>query len=157
MLYTGAEYCPYCAAERWALTVALSKFGSFSNLQLMHSSPTDRAAKNVPTLSYLTFTPIELEDRNGKVIEKPSTADYNLLMAQGGSYPFIDFGGKFIQSNASVDTSVLQAKKQTDIAASLSKSNATASQVNSAAGGFIKAICTLTKGQPGNVCNAMPG
>jgi hypothetical protein len=32
MLYIGAEYCPYCAAERWPLVMALSKFGTFSNL-----------------------------------------------------------------------------------------------------------------------------
>ena len=80
-----------------------------------------------------------------------------LLTEQGGgSYPYISFGGKFMQSGASVDTSVLIGKKQTDIAASLSKSNATSAQVNSAAGGFIKAICTLTKGQPGDVCKAFP-
>jgi hypothetical protein len=32
VLYMGAEYCPYCAAERWALIVALSRFGTFSGL-----------------------------------------------------------------------------------------------------------------------------
>src|SRR5271166_6919650 len=41
ILYVGAEYCPYCAAERWALTVALSRFGTFSNLHLIHSSNAD--------------------------------------------------------------------------------------------------------------------
>ena len=35
--YVGAEYCPYCAIQRWALLVALSKFGSFTNLD-SHSS-----------------------------------------------------------------------------------------------------------------------
>ena len=29
MLYIGAEYCPYCAAERWGMVVALSRFGTF--------------------------------------------------------------------------------------------------------------------------------
>jgi thiol-disulfide isomerase/thioredoxin len=28
VLYIGAEYCPYCAATRWALVMALSKFGT---------------------------------------------------------------------------------------------------------------------------------
>ena len=28
ILYVGAEYCPYCAAERWAMVVALSRFGT---------------------------------------------------------------------------------------------------------------------------------
>src|SRR6266568_183753 len=41
IVYVGAEYCPFCAAERWALSVALSRFGSFSGLRLIHSSSTD--------------------------------------------------------------------------------------------------------------------
>jgi hypothetical protein len=61
-----------------------------------------------------------------------------------------------VQSGASLNVDALVGNSQTDIAASLSKSNATSAQVNSAAGGFIKAICTLTKGQPGDVCKAFP-
>ena len=38
MLYMGAEYCPYCAAERWSMIVALSRFGTFSGLSTVHSS-----------------------------------------------------------------------------------------------------------------------
>ena len=32
ILYMGAEYCPYCAAQRWATIVALSRFGTWSGL-----------------------------------------------------------------------------------------------------------------------------
>ena len=42
MLYMGAEYCPYCAAERWAMIVALSRFGTFSGLATMHSAVGER-------------------------------------------------------------------------------------------------------------------
>ena len=38
VFYLGAEYCPYCAAERWAMIVALSRFGTFSGLSTVHSS-----------------------------------------------------------------------------------------------------------------------
>src|SRR5207344_3398549 len=38
VLYIGAEYCPYCAAERWAMAVALSRFGTFSGLHGIHSA-----------------------------------------------------------------------------------------------------------------------
>ena len=67
MLYIGAEYCPYCAFERWGMIVALSRFGSFSGLRTMHSSSTD-VYPNTPTWTfykssytskYLTFTPVE--------------------------------------------------------------------------------------------------
>ncbi|MDA8039213.1 MAG: DUF929 family protein, partial [Actinomycetota bacterium] len=52
VLYVGAEYCPFCAATRWALVVALDKFGSFSGLDVTASSPVD-FAPNTHTLSFV--------------------------------------------------------------------------------------------------------
>jgi hypothetical protein len=40
VVYIGAEYCPYCAAQRWAMVVALSRFGTFSALGASESSTT---------------------------------------------------------------------------------------------------------------------
>ena len=37
MLYIGAEYCPYCAAMRWSMAVALSRFGTLFNAAARHS------------------------------------------------------------------------------------------------------------------------
>ncbi len=45
MLYIGAEYCPYCAAERWAMIVALSRFGTFTGLSTIHSATANGAAR----------------------------------------------------------------------------------------------------------------
>jgi len=67
VLYVGAEYCPYCAAQRWAVAVALSRFGAWSDLGQTHSSSND-VFPNTPTLSfhgagytsrYLSFTGYE--------------------------------------------------------------------------------------------------
>lgn len=72
MLYIGAEYCPFCAAERWSMILALSRFGSFSGLTYMESSSTDTYA-NTPTFSfrnaiytsnYISFVSVETQDRN---------------------------------------------------------------------------------------------
>src|SRR4029077_15613082 len=41
VFYMGAEYCPYCAAERWPMIVALSRFGTFSGLTTTSSSSSD--------------------------------------------------------------------------------------------------------------------
>ena len=73
VLYMGAEYCPYCAAERWALIVALSRFGTFSGLAPIRSAAADGAGTAEPypltatwtflnatyTSTYLTFTSVE--------------------------------------------------------------------------------------------------
>lgn len=67
MLYYGAEYCPFCAAERWPMTAALSRFGTWSNLQITASSHTDVAPAThtfsyhgaTLTSPYITFRGIE--------------------------------------------------------------------------------------------------
>lgn len=168
VLYVGAEFCQYCAGERWALNVALSKFGEFSDLQLITSSGLD-----VPTLSYVgseyasehvAFNPIELQDQNGDPLEDATDEEMELFRGLGGgSFPFIDFGGKAYQQGGSVDIDVLIGRSQTDIAGELAKStaddtdpNSIPGTVNATAGEFIRTICELTGEQPADVCQAVP-
>jgi len=89
MLYIGAEYCPYCAAARWAMIVALSRFGTFSGLATIHSAAANGAGQaepdpNTPTWTfvnskytsqYLTFTPVEMQTN----IPDKSTGTYTNL------------------------------------------------------------------------------
>jgi thiol-disulfide isomerase/thioredoxin len=50
ILFIGAEFCPHCAAERWPLYIALSKFGTFSPQPgRIHSANEDG---DVPTLTF---------------------------------------------------------------------------------------------------------
>ncbi len=168
VLYIGAEFCPYCAGERWALVTALSKFGNFSGLKTIHSSES-----NVPTMSfvgskytsnYVAFTPIELQDQNHQPLEKATDAQLKLFQQLGGgSFPFIDFGGKFMQSGGSVDVTNLVGKDQTDIARKLAASTTSDTDqkslqgnVNAVTGEFISSICKLTDNQPAKVCKAFP-
>ena len=48
MLYMGAEYCPYCAAERWSMIVALSRFGTFNGLTTTRSAARNGAGTAEP-------------------------------------------------------------------------------------------------------------
>ncbi len=89
MLYMGAEYCPYCAAERWAMIVALGRFGTFSGLATIHSAAADGAGHaepypNTPTWTflnakytsqYLTFSTVEMQTN----IPDTSTGSYTNL------------------------------------------------------------------------------
>jgi hypothetical protein len=75
MLYLGAEYCPFCAAERWSMIVALSRFGTFSGLATVHSASVNGAGGTEPypntptwtfanakyTSQYLTFSSVETQ------------------------------------------------------------------------------------------------
>ncbi len=76
MLYYGAEYCPYCAAERWAMTAALSRFGTWSDLKITASSHTDIDAET-HTFSFYgaTFTsPYITSPRSSSTATSPSPA-----------------------------------------------------------------------------------
>ena len=56
VLYQGAEYCPYCAAERWGMIVALGRFGTFSGLATIHSAAANGAGDAEPYPNTPTWT-----------------------------------------------------------------------------------------------------
>lgn len=160
VLYIGAEFCPYCAIERWAMAVALSKFGNFSDIQYMISAPDDG---NVYTLTFLNttytskyigFLPIENEDRNHNLLQNPNsteTAIWNTYNAN--SYPFIYFDGQYLVKAPQFDYSVLQNLNWTQIASQLNDpSSLVAKSVDGAANTMISAICIMDGGNPTSVC-----
>jgi thiol-disulfide isomerase/thioredoxin len=178
MLYMGAEYCPYCAAERWSMIVALSRFGTFSGLSTVHSSTTDTPS-NLPTFTfhgssytskYLTFTPVEMQTNvvdpstgNYPVLEKPTAAQQALLTkydaapytTSAGAIPFIYFGGKYLSVGATYDPTVLNGKSWDQIASALSDPNsAIAKAIGGSANHITAAICKMTGNQPASACTA---
>jgi len=55
--YTGSNWCPYCAASRWPLAIALARFGTFKNLKITASgTATGEIDPNTPTLSFYGST-----------------------------------------------------------------------------------------------------
>jgi Domain of unknown function (DUF929) len=183
ILYMGAEYCPYCAAERWAMTAALSRFGTFSGLHFIHSSSSD-VYSNTATLSfykstytsnYVTFTPVEMETVTDATLQTPTSAQNAILdkydappyvsSADSGAIPFVDLGNKYLISGAQYLPSVLGSLPTSDsshyglswyqIATDLQNPNSSVAQsVLGAANHITAAICQLTHGKPGSVCNS---
>jgi len=166
MLYIGAEWCPYCAAERWAMAVALSRFGTFSPLRGIHSSSTD-VYPNTATLTfyhakytsnYLVFTPVENEDINHALLQKPTPAQqavWNKYDPTNG-YPFINFGNRYI-AGTTYNPQVLHGLTWSQIASDLhNPSSPVAQGVNGSANMFTAAICKLTGNAPASVCTAAP-
>ncbi|MGO9582153.1 MAG: DUF929 family protein [Acidimicrobiales bacterium] len=41
IVYVGSNYCPYCAATRWPLAIALERFGTFKGLKITASGLSD--------------------------------------------------------------------------------------------------------------------
>jgi hypothetical protein len=174
VLYVGAEYCPYCAAERWALTGALSRFGTFKGLHFIHSSSSD-VDPSTPTLTfykstytspYVDFEPTEAQTVSKATLQKLTPLD-NTAMAKydvppyvpsksyDDSFPFVDFGDQYVIDGASYDPATLKGLTWAQVAAQLKDPSSTvAKNVDGATNLITAAICKLTGGKPGNVCTS---
>ena len=181
VFYTGAEYCPYCAAERWAITAALARFGTFSGLDVTKSSGTD-VDPFTPTFSYrdatytskyVSFFPIEqytnIPAASGgyTVLQNPTAAEQRVITkyssptyvpgAQAGSvsFPFLDVDNKVLISGASYSPGILSGMSHAEVASSLSNPHDLVTQAIVGAANYITAaICASTGQHPASVCTS---
>jgi len=177
LLFIGGEFCPYCAAERWAMVMALSHFGTWSGLDETTSSPWDAYPETATfsfrnatlTSQYLSFVAVEHEtnDINGlgtrKLLQPLTNAQQNLWskysaqFGQSTGYPFLDFGNKVFVIGPSYVPDVLQGLNQQQIAAKLTNPNNVITQrIVGTANYLTAAVCAETGDQPATVCS-MPG
>jgi hypothetical protein len=176
VVYIGAEYCPFCAAQRWPLVVALSRFGTFNGLSVTHSASQD-VFPDTATLSfhgasytsrYLTFQGVEtnsnIRSGNGYApLDTPTDQQRQLLATRdappyvsadsAGAIPFLDFANQAVIAGASYSPQTLAGKPATQIATALSNpGDPIAQAVDGSANAFTALLCKLTGGQPGDVC-----
>lgn len=170
------EFCPYCAAERWSIITALSRFGTFSGLRTMQSAPKDVYGKTqtfefkTATYSskYLGANLLEFygqEKATGKrpVISKITKSELALISkydkststSSGGTIPFMDFGNKVFFAGASFSPTPLQGLSRATIAASLRNPHNGVTQLIIGTANYMSAaICAIDGGKPGAVCHS---
>jgi hypothetical protein len=170
VVYIGADYCPFCAAERWSLIVALARFGTFSNLHNMESSSTD-VYPSTPTFTfygstytsqYIEFQGVEtLKQDEQTTLQTPTAQQQHLLVtydvppytSQAGSIPFLDIGGPYVLNGAGFDPQLLQGWTRDQIAAKLSNPNDPVTKAIVGHANYLTAaICAQTQGKPADVC-----
>jgi hypothetical protein len=138
IVFVSEESCPFCAAERWPLTVALSHFGTWSHLGATRSSATD-VFPNTATLSFrtasyrsshLTLRTTELTDNRGHRLQPLTPLDTTLIHGydvppyvnsadQSGAVPFLDIGNRYILAGAQYNPQILAGLSQAQIASQL--------------------------------------
>ncbi len=167
VFYQGADYCPFCAAQRWSLIVALSRFGTFNNLSQIRSSASD-VYPNTATFSfygstytsqYIDFAALEEQSYPGVTLQTPTARQQQLISKYNpqGSFPFIDFANQYSVIGASYDPQVLSNLDWQAIANALANPQSPIAQsILGTANYMTAAICQATNQQPANVCQAAP-
>ena len=170
VLFIGAEFCPICAAERWPMTLALMKFGTFTNLQKTHSAVVDGNAGTwsyegaTYTSQYLNFQPYELytNQPSGGYYKKLDTlpdAAHQIWANNLGSqltFPFVDFAGQEVIATAQYNPSSLYNHSFENVLGAVgSNDNTTGAAIDAAAAVFVKYLCGVTQNQPSDVCSAV--
>lgn len=106
VFFMGAEYCPYCAAERWAIVRSLQKFGQWDGLKQTISAARDEPFLNLPTYDFtkatytsphIEFVAREIQDREFKPLDKILKTEEKLLRKFNPKkeIPFLLIGGRF--------------------------------------------------------------
>jgi hypothetical protein len=168
IVFVSEESCPFCAAERWSVAVALSHFGTLSHLGTTSSSATD-VYPNTATLSFrtvryqsaeLTLRTTELADNAGRPLQPQTALDTRLIDAfdvppyvnsadQSGAVPFLDIANKYVLAGAQYNPQVLAGLSAAQISSQLTNpSSRVAQAIDGSAQVIITAIDQVLHGKP---------
>ncbi|MEM1626377.1 MAG: DUF929 family protein [Sulfolobaceae archaeon] len=160
VVYIGTEWCPYCAAQRWALIIALLRFGNFSGLTLLKSSDKDNPP-NVPTFSfynsvyqsnYVQFLAYEIQDRNGNNLMTLPPQYNQIFQSYQSSIPLIIIGGVLVQVGSAVNPTPMSNMDWNWTIYNIQIQSALGKQIIDSANQITAAICLLSGNKPENVC-----
>jgi hypothetical protein len=176
VLYVGTEYCPYCAAEKWALLVALGRFGTFAGVSEIRSAsyppipPLDSWTfyRSSYSSKYLTFVPVELyssalvspradplKATSYQVLQKLTPAQQALMNAadKAKETPFTDFGGQAVMIGSPVSALMFEHQTWSQLTSALRARRSAAAQAVIGTADYITAeLCTLTRDRPATAC-----
>ncbi|MGH9019491.1 MAG: DUF929 family protein [Acidimicrobiales bacterium] len=149
VFYLGANYCPFCAAERWSTIIALSRFGTWHKLGTMESSthsgeiypgtPTFTFEKATYSSPYLTFAEVEEYTNQWSnsagyytSLQKPTASQLanfkkydtskwikGYTSQQDYSIPYYSFGNEYLVGGSSFTPALLASQSRNQIAAGL--------------------------------------
>ena len=162
LTYVGAEYCPYCASTRWALILAMMRFGNFTGIEYMASSPTDVYA-DTPTFSfvnatyssrYFKFVSYEIETRNDTALQTPNGTALALFDRYASGIPFIAFDNNVVTDGTLINPTFLDGHSWTFITGSAGVPNTTLSDaIIGAANIYTAEICNMINNSDSAVCS----
>jgi hypothetical protein len=178
VVWIGALYCPACAAERWALVIALGRFGTFDRLYATTSASSEVYPDTV-TFSFdgatyhSTKVALAAVEEFGNEPSQRAPAGYERLAyptpletstmrsydrapwANSAQLPFLDVANRIVVSGSSFLPGVLQGLTMQQVATDLMRpSTLVAQEIVGAANQITAAICAASADPPVAVCSS---
>lgn len=117
--FMGAGFCPFCAAERWAIVMALERFGKWEGIVEDKSAGQDEKYLNVPTFNlararysseHIEFAGKETADRNFEPLQELDDSDFEILDMYNPDQmiPFLLVDGQYMQVGTGFSPEMIQ-------------------------------------------------
>jgi hypothetical protein len=167
-VYIGAEYCPYCAVQRWAIINSLSRFGQFGTLEPLVASEGDVPTFNFKdvkyTSQYIDFAAFEEKDNSSTPQDLQKVpAKYDAMRTKyasqfgqtGVGYPFINIADQQLSAGAYYPyPDKLIGKSYKQISEELQDNNSDIARgVYGAANVITAQLCKVLDNKPESICN----
>jgi hypothetical protein len=171
VIYIGADFCPYCATARWALEIALSKFGTMSDGPAVSSSAADVDPNTASfglhgshyTSSYFTWEAADgvgsgfpsRANMTGQELSAYTTYDKAPYTTDAGSIPFIDIDNRYLVVGSNASIAPLKGLTASQITKDLSHpSSPVARAMDGAANYAIAALCSIAGNSSATICSS---
>ncbi len=162
-LFMSALFCPYCAAERWAIVEALRRFGSWNGLRPATSTGGIDGFVALPTYDFfhasykspfLRFTHTDVADAAGRPLQHLSVAETHAVNRYdpGGGIPFLLIDGAFVQLDSGYSPGLLSGKTFAQVQDAIRHRTALGRTIVHEANVLSALICVGDGEQPAKVC-----
>jgi uncharacterized protein DUF929 len=171
VVFLASEGCALCAAQRWSMVIALSRFGSVKDVMLAISSVKESTGPLATfsfrrlqyTSSYIDLVAVETIDADGHPLATLSPADQKVVdtydvppyvpESARGALPWLDVANRYVMAGSGYPPQVLQNLNWAQIDEKLgnAKDPVTEAVVGNA-NWITAAICRVTGMSPEAVC-----
>ena len=169
VFFMGGQFCPFCAADRWAFVKATSRFGTWTNLRSLQSQGGVDGFASLPTYNLagaryrsdlISLRHKEVADVSGNKLESLDSLENGLVNSYdpGGSIPFTVAGGSGGQYTVGLAFSpgLLKGQSFDKLRQALATGvrNPTVKAIDAEGDAITALLCKLTGGKPAAVCSA---
>jgi len=165
VFFMGAGFCPYCAAERWAIIKALENFGTWEGLIEDRSADHDEKYLNIHTMSFgrakytshlVEFIGRETADRNFEPLHELEPKDYEILDTFNPDQiiPFLLIDGQFMQVGSGYSPQLLEGLDHDKIRSELANPSSQIGKAMQAEIDNIAALVCKSTGGKADICNS---